>query len=137
MSENLNNTLEEILKKDKKYVTEDGKILYLLSMISLAMILDFLTGIIAAKINSNITFNSKAGINGILRKIGSILVMVFFIPISVLIPGDTGTILIYTLYIGYLVMELKSIAENLNKMGIDAEALKNIIELLSKNRGDK
>ena len=27
MSENLNNTLEEILKKDKKYVTEDGKIL--------------------------------------------------------------------------------------------------------------
>lgn len=117
--------------------TEDGKILYLLSMISLAMILDFLTGIIAAKINSNITFNSKAGINGILRKIGSILVMVFFIPISVLIPGDTGTILIYTLYIGYLVMELKSIAENLNKMGIDAEALKNIIELLSKNRGDK
>jgi toxin secretion/phage lysis holin len=117
--------------------TEDGKILYLLSMISLAMILDFLTGIIAAKINSNITFNSKAGINGILRKIGSILVMVFFIPISVLIPGDTGTILIYTLYIGYLVMELKSIVENLNKMGIDAEALKNIIELLSKNRGDK
>ena len=63
--------------------------------------------------------------------------MVFFIPISVLIPGDTGTILIYTLYIGYLVMELKSIVENLNKMGIDAEALKNIIELLSKNRGDK
>ena len=117
--------------------TEDGKILYLLSMISLAMILDFSTGIIAAKINSNITFNSKAGINGILRKIGSILVMVFFIPISVLIPGDTGTILIYTLYIGYLVMELKSIVENLNKMGIDAEALKNIIELLSKNRGDK
>ena len=117
--------------------TEDGKILYLLSMISLAMILDFLTGIIAAKINSNITVNSKAGINGILRKIGSILVMVFFIPISVLIPGDTGTILIYTLYIGYLVMELKSIVENLNKMGIDAEALKNIIELLSKNRGDK
>ena len=117
--------------------TEDGKILYLLSMISLAMILDFLTGIIAAKINSNITFNSKAVINGILRKIGSILVMVFFIPISVLIPGDTGTILIYTLYIGYLVMELKSIVENLNKMGIDAEALKNIIELLSKNRGDK
>ncbi len=117
--------------------TEDGKILYLLSMISLAMILDFLTGIIAAKVNSNITFNSKAGINGILRKIGSILVMVFFIPISVLIPGDTGTILIYTLYIGYLVMELKSIVENLNKMGIDVEALKNIIELLRKNRGDK
>ena len=27
MSENLNNILEEILKKDKKYVAEDGKIL--------------------------------------------------------------------------------------------------------------
>ena len=117
--------------------TEDGKILYLLSMINLAMIIDFITGTIAAKVNSNITFNSKAGINGILRKLGSILVMVFFIPISVLIPGDTGTILIYTLYIGYLIMELKSITENLNKMGIDTEAIKSIIELISKNRGDK
>ena len=117
--------------------TEDGKILYLLSMISLAMILDFLTGIIAAKINSNITFNSKAGINGILRKIGSILAMVILIPISVLVPGDMGIALVYTLYSGYLVMELKSIAENLSKMGIDAEALKSIIDLLSKNKGDK
>ena len=49
--------------------TEDGKILYLLSMISLAMILDFLTGIIAAKINSNITFNSRLPITLIITPI--------------------------------------------------------------------
>ena len=117
--------------------TEDGKILFILTMIVTAMIIDFLTGTIAAKVNSNITFNSKAGINGILRKIVSVIVMVFFIPLSVLVPGNMGIVLVYTLYIGYLIMELKSIVENLNKMGIDAEALKNIIELLSKNRGDK
>lgn len=117
--------------------TEDGKILFILTMIVTAMIIDFLTGTIAAKVNSNITFNSKAGINGILRKIVSVIVMVFFIPLSVLVPGNMGIVLVYTLYIGYLIMELKSITENLNKMGIDAEALKNIIELLSKNRGDK
>lgn len=117
--------------------TEDGKILFILTMIVTAMIIDFLTGTIAAKVNSNITFNSKAGINGILRKIVSVIVMVFFIPLSVLVPGNMGIVLVYTLYIGYLIMELKSITENLNKMGIDTEAIKSIIELLSKNRGDK
>ena len=117
--------------------TEDGKILFILTMIVTAMIIDFVTGTIAAKVNSNITFNSKAGINGILRKIVSVIVMVFFIPLSVLVPGNMGIVLVYTLYIGYLIMELKSITENLNKMGIDTEAIKSIIELLSKNRGDK
>ena len=117
--------------------TDDSKILFILALINATMIIDFITGTIAAKVNSNITFNSKAGINGILRKIGSILAMVILIPISVLVPGDMGIALVYTLYIGYLVMELKSIAENLRKMGIDAEALKSIIYLLSKNKGDK
>lgn len=117
--------------------TDDSKILFILALINMAMIIDFLTGTIAAKVNSNIKFNSKAGINGILRKIVSVIVMVFFIPLSVLVPGDMGVALVYTLYIGYLVMELKSIAENLGKMGVDAEALKSLIDLLSKNKGDK
>lgn len=117
--------------------TDDSKILFILALINMAMIIDFITGTIAAKVNSNIKFNSKAGINGILRKIVSVIVMVFFIPLSVLVPGDMGVALVYTLYIGYLVMELKSIAENLGKMGVDAEALKSLIDLLSKNKGDK
>ena len=117
--------------------TEDGKILFILTLIVSAMIIDFLTGTIAAKVNSNITFNSKAGINGILRKLASISIMLFFIPLSVLIPAGAGVALVYTLYIGYLVMELKSIAENLGKMGVDIETLKDIIDLLSKNRGGK
>ena len=117
--------------------TEDGKILFILTLIVSAMIIDFLTGTIAAKVNSNITFNSKAGINGILRKLASISIMVFFIPLSVLIPAGAGVALVYTLYIGYLVMELKSIAENLGKMGVDIETLKDIIDLLNKNKGGK
>ena len=117
--------------------TEDGKILFILTLIVTAMIIDFLTGTIAAKVNSNITFNSKAGINGILRKLASISIMVFFIPLSVLIPAGAGVALVYTLYIVYLVMELKSISENLGKMGVDIETLKDIIDLLSKNKGDK
>lgn len=117
--------------------TEDGKILFILTLIVTAMIIDFLTGTIAAKVNSNITFNSKAGINGILRKLASISIMVFFIPLSVLIPAGAGVALVYTLYIGYLVMELKSIAENLGKMGVDIETLKDIIDLLNKNKGGK
>lgn len=117
--------------------TDDSKILFILALINMAMIIDFITGTIAAKVNSNIKFNSKAGINGILRKIVSVIVMVFFIPLSVLVPGDMGVALVYTLYIGYLVMELKSIAENLGKMGVDIETLKDIIDLISKNKGGK
>lgn len=117
--------------------TEDGKILFILTLIVSAMIIDFLTGTIAAKVNSNITFNSKAGINGILRKLANISIMVFFIPLSVLIPAGAGVALVYTLYIGYLVMELKSVAENLGKMGVDIETLKDIIDLISKNKGGK
>ena len=117
--------------------TDDSKILFILALINMAMIIDFITGTIAAKVSSNIKFNSKAGINGILRKIVSVIVMVFFIPLSVLVPGDMGVALVYTLYIGYLLLELKSIAENLGKMGVDAEALKSLIDLLSKNKGDK
>nr|DAM56496.1 MAG TPA: holin [Caudoviricetes sp.] len=117
--------------------TEDGKILFILTLIVSAMIIDFLTGTIAAKVNSNITFNSKVGINGILRKLASISIMLFFIPLSVLIPAGAGVALVYTLYIGYLVMELKSIAENLGKMGVDIETLKDIIDLLNKNKGGK
>ncbi|HEL1108327.1 TPA: phage holin family protein, partial [Streptococcus equi subsp. zooepidemicus] len=70
--------------------TQDGKILFTLGAIAVAMMIDFLTGTVAAKINPNIDFRSKEGINGILRKICSIALMIFFIPLSILLPNDTG-----------------------------------------------
>lgn len=118
--------------------TEDGKVLFVLSLICLAMIIDFASGTLAAIINKDIEFKSKVGINGILRKIASIALLIFFIPLSVLIPNNLGTALLYTLYIGYLLMEIKSIFENYQKFGTSTELFENFIDYFNKSdKGDK
>jgi len=112
--------------------TQDAKIFFILGLIAIAMIIDFLTGTVSAKINQNII--SQKGINGILRKICSMIVMIFFIPVSILIPEGIGIGLVYVLYLGYLFMELKSILENLKKMGIDVSLFKNFVDEVEKNK---
>ena len=107
--------------------TQDGKILYFLTLIALTMIVDFLTGTVAAKVNNGIEFKSKEGINGILRKISSMLLMIIFIPFAVAIPGDVGVGLVVILYIGYELMELKSVIENLEKMGVEVTIFKSFV----------
>lgn len=114
--------------------TEDTKILFILALIAISMILDFVTGTIAAKINNNIKFESQKGINGILRKICSMIVMIFFIPLSVLVPEGIGTTLVYVLYLGYLVMEVTSVLENLKKMGIDTSLFTNFLKNIEKSK---
>ena len=114
--------------------TEDGKILFVLSLICFAMIIDFISGTIAALINPDIEFKSKVGINGILRKVASVVLLLFFIPLSVLIPNDLGVALLYTLYIGYLLMEIKSILENYQKLGTPTEMFQNFIDYFSKGK---
>lgn len=114
--------------------TQDTKILFVLGLIAIAMIIDFLTGTVAAKINNNIVFESQKGINGILRKICSMIVMIFFIPVSILLPEGIGIGLVYVLYVGYLVMELKSILENLKKMGLDTSLFNTFVNEVEKNK---
>lgn len=111
--------------------TPEGKVLYLLAIISIAMVIDFITGTIAAIVNPEIEFKSKAGINGILRKIASMLLLIVFLPLSVLIPNGAGLALVCTLYGGYLVFEIKSIIENVGKNGTDTTLFKNILGKIS------
>lgn len=108
--------------------TNEGKVLYILALICVAMIVDFLVGSLAAWRNPDIKFASQKGIDGILRKLASILVLVCCIPVSVLIPADAGIIALIVLYLGYLVMELCSIVENLDSLGIPVAPLKAFIE---------
>lgn len=105
---------------------KEQKILSLLSLLALAMIVDFLSGLIAAKITKTIT--SKIGINGILRKLASMMLLVFFIPVATIIPNHSGSALLYVLYLGYLLMEIQSIFENYQKMGIDTTIFASFIE---------
>lgn len=111
--------------------TPEGKVLYLLALICVAMIVDFLVGSLAAWRNPEVKFCSQKGIDGILRKLASIIVLVVCIPVSAIIPADAGTMALIVLYIGYLVMELASIVENLDNMGVPVGPLKAFIENVS------
>lgn len=109
-------------------LASEQKTMYLLSLICLAMILDLFSGLVSAKIKKEIS--SKIGINGILRKVASIVLLLFFLPVSVVIPAHAGSVLLYVLYIAYLGLELRSIFENYQKMGIDTKLFIEFIEHL-------
>lgn len=107
---------------------QEQKILYILSLLSIAMVIDFVSGIYAAKLHQEIT--SKRGINGIIRKIASMILLVFFIPVALIIPGQTGMALLSVLYLGYLLMEIQSILENYQKVGIDTHYFQRMLTKL-------
>ena len=109
-------------------LNQEQKIIYLLSLLSVAMIIDFISGVYAAKLHKEIT--SKRGINGIIRKVASMILLVFFLPVSLIIPGQTGIALLSVLYLGYLFMEIQSILENYQKIGIDTHYLQKILTKL-------
>ena len=119
----------------------EGKVIYILSIICLLMIVDFLTGTVAAWRNPEIKFRSQEGINGILRKLVSMIVLVACIPVSALVPVEMGVAALFVLYVGYMLMEFKSILENLSKLGVVTSPLENFVhrieEELEHNDGGK
>lgn len=117
--------------------TDESKVLYILSLVCLFMMIDFIIGSIAAWRDKGTKFSSQVGINGILRKVGSMLVLVACIPVSVLIPANAGIAALYVLYTGYLVMEFVSVVENLDKLGADVSKLQAFIENFNKKEGNE
>lgn len=113
--------------------TPEGKVIYILTIICVLMIVDFITGSLAAWRNPKIAFRSQEGINGILRKLCSIIVLVACIPIAPLVPADAGVAALIVLYVGYLIMEFKSILENLAKMGVEITPLSEFIDKVEKH----
>ena len=96
--------------------TEDGLILYALSLIVSMEIIDFVTGTIAAIVNPDIEYKSKIGINGLLRKILGVLLLMILIPMSVLLPEKSGFAFLYSIYLGYIVFTFQSLIENYRKL---------------------
>ena len=117
--------------------TQDKLIAFTLTLIMGAMVIDFLTGTLAAKINPGVEFKSKEGINGVLRKISSIALLAFCIPLSILLPEGIGLGTLQVLYLGYLFFEMKSVLENFEKLGIDTALFKEFFEVLKKYLKDK
>lgn len=113
-------------------VTDDGLVLFLLSLILIMEILDFLSGTFAAMINPDIDYRSKIGINGLIRKIMGIILLTVLIPMSVLLPEQTGVAFLYTIYVGYLILTFKSLVENYGKAKGDTSIFANVIVALEK-----
>ena len=117
--------------------TEDGLILFLLGLIVAMEIIDFFSGTFAAIINPGIEYQSKVGINGLLRKIQGIVLLIVLIPISVLLPEQTGVAFLYTIYVGYLILTFKSLVENYGKAKGDTSVFENVVATLEKLIGRK
>ena len=111
--------------------TTEGKALYLLALLCLTMALDFLLGSLAAWRDPSVKFTSGRGIDGILRKLASILVLTLCIPVSALVPAEAGLAALIVLYLGYLVMELASVIDNLERLGAPVSGLRRFIENIS------
>lgn len=112
--------------------TEDGLVLFLLSLIVIMEIIDFLSGTLAALINPGIEYQSKIGINGLLRKMQGVILLTVLIPMSVLLPDQTGVAFLYAIYVGYLILTFKSLVENYGKAKGDTTIFKNVIVALEK-----
>ena len=117
--------------------TEDGLIIFLLGLITAMEIIDFFSGTFAAIINSAIEYQSKIGINGLLRKIQGIVLLTVLIPMSILLPEQTGVAFLYTIYIGYLTLTFKSLVENYGKAKGDTSIFANVVATLEKLIGRK
>lgn len=125
----------ETLRKASE--TMEGKALYILAVVCVLMIVDFITGSLAAWRSPKIKFCSQEGINGILRKLASIIVLVVCIPVAVLIPAGAGLAALIVLYVGYMLMEFASIIENLEKLGVPVKPLSTFVRKLECEVGNK
>ena len=64
--------------------TEDGFILYALALIVVMEIVDFASGTFAAIVNPEVEYKSRIGINGLIRKVLGIFMLLLPIPMYVL-----------------------------------------------------
>ena len=117
--------------------TDDGLILFLLGLIVAMEIIDFFSGTFAAIVNPSIEYKSKIGINGLLRKMQGVVLLTVLIPMSILLPEQTGVAFLYTIYIGYLILTFKSLVENYGKAKGDTSVFANVVTTLEKLIGRK
>lgn len=112
--------------------TEDGLVLFLLGLIVVMEIVDFLSGTFAAVINPDIGYQSKIGINGLIRKMMGIILLTVLIPMSVLLPEQTGVAFLYTIYVGYIILTFKSLVENYGKAKGNTSIFENVTAAFEK-----
>lgn len=122
------------------YLESDStKLIYFLSLILGASIIDFAIGWINAKFNPNIKFGSGKAILGIARKLGMFILLVYSIPVALIVPAPLGISALYILYTGYLASEINSILHHF-KLADDDKSTEPFIEFFKQifvDRGDR
>ncbi|MFM0584256.1 hypothetical protein P7J61_08900, partial [Streptococcus suis] len=68
----------------------------------------------------------------LIRKMMGIILLTVLIPMSVLLPEQTGVAFLYTIYVGYLILTFKSLVENYGKAKGDTSIFANVILALEK-----
>lgn len=111
---------------------DNTKLMYVLVCILIANLLDFAIGWLNARFNPKIQFSSAEAIYGIARKMLMFMLMVFFIPVSLVVPSVYGQTALWILYCGYLASELNSIAGHLGLVN-DNKPTSNLITNFIKN----
>jgi len=94
-------------------LNDNTKLLYLLTLILIANVIDFLMGWINAKFNEHVSFSSSKAIYGIARKMVMFIILVYFVPVAILVPSPIGIGALYVLFVGYLASEINSILSHL------------------------
>ena len=117
--------------------TEDGLVLYALSLIVILEIIDFVSGTFGAIANPEIEYKSKIGINGLIRKVLGVLLLMVLIPMSVLLPEKTGFAFLYSIYLGYLIFTFQSLIENYRKLKGNVTIFQPIIKAFEHLYSDK
>lgn len=111
--------------------TDNTKLIYVISLILIANVLDFTIGWVNAKFNGEVAFSSSKAIYGIARKMFVFILLIFFIPFSLLVPEPIGISALYVLYFGYLASEVTSILNHL-KIGDDDKSNDMFLEFISR-----
>lgn len=116
--------------------TSDGKILYILTLLMVLMIIDFIMGVCIARFDSKVKFSSFKMKIGILVKIVEVLLAIIAIPFVLLL--NMGLELLYVLYIGLCASEIYSILGHIKLVDDDNKGI-NLMDLFFKklmNKGD-
>jgi len=112
-------------------LNDSYKLIYILTLILVANVLDFIIGWVNARINPSVKFASSRAIFGIARKIVLFILLIMFIPMALLVPEPIGIGALYVLYIGYLVSEVTSILGHL-KLTDDDKTVDTFIDFVSR-----
>src|SRR5690625_4537477 len=119
--------------------TDNTKLIYILSLIMGANVIDFTVGWVNAKLNPKVDFSSSKAIFGIARKLLLFVLLVYSIPVALLMPELLGISALYVLYLGYLASEINSVLHHFKLVDDDKSTdlfidfFKNIFD----KKGDK